>query len=305
MTNANIKNYSSNINRKREKRKESFWIFVFLLPCLIFIAAFSAFPIIVTVVTAFCDWDGVTTPAFTGLKNFYFTLFEDTDFRISIINTFKWIIIQLTVQTSLGLMAGFIMSREFTGWKCYRALLMIPNIVPSAALATMFFYIYNPDMGLLNALLDKIGLGALASNWLAYESSAFWAVTGSWIFYCGTVGVIFYSAIISVPQSERESALIDGCTKFQTDIYIVLPQLKGTIATNMILSTVTAVNMFDFIYMLTKGGPGNSTMSLAVLVYKTALSGNYGQAMSIGIIQAILGILAVGIINKALIKDAE
>ncbi len=285
------------------KRKDSLWIFLFLLPCLIFILAFSAFPMLVTLVTAFCKWDGVTTPVFCGLENFRFTFFEDPDFSIAIINTFKWIIIQLVVQTSLGLIAGFFMSREFRGWKVFRTLIMIPNIIQSAALATMFYYIYNPDMGLLNALLGKIGLGSLRSNWLAYENTAFWAVTASWIFYCGNIGVIFYSAIIGVPQSQRESAMLDGCTRFQTDLYIVLPQIKGTIGTNMVLSAVTAVNMFDFIYMLTKGGPGNSTMSLAVLTYKSALSGNYGGAMSVGLIQAVIGVVTVGIINKLLVRD--
>lgn len=287
------------------KKKDSLWIFLFLLPCLIFILAFSAFPIIVTIVTAFCKWDGVTTPVFCGLKNFKFTFLEDADFSIAMINTLKWVVIQIVVQTSLGLIAGFIMSREFKGWKIYRTLIMIPNIIQSAALATMFYYIYNPDMGLLNAILGKLALSELQSNWLAYDTTAFWAVTCSWIFYCGTVGVIFYSAIVGIPQSERESALLDGCTKFQTDVYIVLPQLKATIATNMILSAVTAINMFDFIYMLTKGGPGNSTMSLAVLVYKTALAGNYGGAMSIGLIQAVLGVIVVGVINKLLIREDD
>jgi len=298
MTKINTSAISPALIKKREKLKNNLWIFLFLLPCIIFMLAYSLTPFLIGVVTSFCDWDGLTMPSFCGLENYKTILMEDKTFKTALVNTFKWLLVQLTVQTSLGIIAGFIMSREYFGWKIYRTILMIPHIVPTAALATMFYYIYNPDMGILNAGLEKIGLGFLATNWLAYESTAFWSVTASWIFYCGIVGIMFYSAIISIPQSQKESAMIDGCTRFQTDVYIVLPQLRNTIGTTMVMSATSGMGIFDFIFMLTKGGPGVSTMSLALHVYRTALAGNYGLAMSVAVIQGIIGLVVIKAINK-------
>ncbi len=295
----------SSLGCNQKQRKERFWIFVFLLPTIIWLLIYNLMPVCISVVTAFCKWDGFSTPEFNGLDNFKFLFFKDVNFFPSLINTLKWLVIQLVVQTLLGLLAGFVMSRESKGWKIFRNLLMVPHIVPTAALATMFFFIYNPDMGLLNGILKVFGLESLATNWLGYESTAFLAVTGSWIFYCGFVGILFYSGIIAVPVSQRESALLDGCTRLQTDIYIVLPQLKGTIASSMIMSATTGIGMFDFIYMLTKGGPGNSTMNLPLMIYSAATSGSYGRAMALCLIQTVIGVVTIAIINKLLVKDGE
>lgn len=305
MSKPNLSSAKALKNHNKRNLSERFWIMMFLLPCLIFILVYSGAPIIITMVTAFCKWDGITTPVFDGLNNFRYIFYRDADFMISLINTLKWLVIQVVVQTILAIMAGFIMSREFRGWKVYRSLLMVPHIVPSAALATMFSYIFNPDIGLVNAILRLIGLEKWATNWLGFSDTAFWAVTSSWIFYCGLVGMLIYSSIVAIPDSQRESAMLDGCTKLQTDVYIVFPQLRNTIATSMIMSTTTAVGMFDFIYMMTNGGPGNATMNLPVLVFKMATSGAYGRAMAVCLIQATIGIVVISLINKFMIKDAD
>jgi raffinose/stachyose/melibiose transport system permease protein len=176
---------------------------------------------------------------------------------------------------------------------------MLPNIISRSALALMFLFIYKPDVGVLNTLLQGLGLGHLARNWLVDPKTALMSVTNIWLWYAAVITLMVFSELSAIPAEIEESARMDGATALQVDWYIYLPLLRRAIGTGAIVAVTAVFKEFESIYMTTNGGPGNSTMTISVMmVNKIVQSSQYGYANTLGIMLLVFGIAAMLLCNK-------
>ncbi len=282
------------------------WIFAFTMPCVILFCVVYAIPFIMVITTSLCDYTLTQSPTLIGLDNFK-VIFADKDFRVSIINTLKWVLIQSTIHVTFGFIMALVLRRKPKGWKVVRVAYVIPNIIPTAATAVMFSLLLNPSFGVVKLLYEKLGINTTqVVNLFGNSKYAFWTVTATWLFYSGFNMLIFMAEMQAISPDIYEAAMIDGATPREADRYITIPLMKNAFGTCVILASVAMVSQFDIIYMTTKGGPGNTTLNLPTYLYKIiTLENNYGKANAVGVVQIALGLLLVVLIQRLFNQKKE
>ena len=189
---------------------------------------------------------------------------------------------------------AIILSRKPAGWKFFRTVYFFPQVISGIALATLWRAIYSADTGLLNGLLRAIGMGEVARDWLGTVETAFPAVLIYWVFYVGYYMVIMMADITTIDTSYYEAATIDGATDFQQAIYITIPLIKKTsLLTCVTLASVLGLRQFEQVYMLTNGGPANTTSTMVLYMYKKMQDANYGMASATAVILIIVGVIFI------------
>lgn len=277
------------------------WIPIFLAPAVILFLLIYAVPLVMVFVTSLCEYRlSSDHMQFIGLQN-YITLFHDANFRQALANTVIWILIHCTVHVGLGVLIALILYKKPRGWKFVRTAYMVPSIISNAAMATIFVNIFNPQFGVVNSILTKLGLENLTHNWLMETSTAFPSVTMIWTLFAGYTTTLVLAEALTVNESVIEAARVDGASNFQIDVLIMLPLLRKIIGTTMVMAATYMLQMFDLIYITTNGGPGRATTNLPLLLYGTFMSeNNYGYANTIGVMIIVLGTISMVIINKTL-----
>lgn len=274
------------------------WIIIFLIPGLLLFSFVFAISLVVLFVTSFTDWTVSTPGHFIGLGN-YIALFTDDSFLRSVTNNIIWIVLQSTVHVAIGVVFALIIARKKWYYKIARTVFMIPNIISSAALGMLFLCVFNPKFGPVNALIRALGVEGFSHNWFMHPSTAFLTVTLTWLPFAAVISILMLAEMAAVDSSIYEAAAIDGATETQINLYVTLPMMKNVIGTGTILAATSMLQKLDTIMMTTSGGPGDLTMNMPMLIYKTSLRNNnfsYGNAQ--GVVLIILGLIVVGLINR-------
>ena len=224
---------------------------------------------------------------FVGFDN-YVKLFHDKNFLNSLAVNAKYISVVMIGQVGLGLLLALM----FRFWlkRCktiVRTLVFFPVVLPTVAVGQLFAKIYEiqPNYGLLNSFLDAVGLSNLVQPWIGQESTALWAlcVMDIWV-AMGFYSVIFYGALLDIPEDILEAARIDGAGSFQMFKSILLPLLRPMIITSLVFSFSGTVKMFESALALTNGGPGTATKSLSMYMSDVSFTYNkvgYGSVIAI------------------------
>ena len=282
----------------RLERSDRAPLWAFMTPALVLMLVFFVIPVIYVIVISFMKWNGINTPAFVNLRNFML-LFRDKAFKRSILNNVIWALVAGFIQVPLAMVMAIILSRRPKGWKFFRTVYFFPQVISGIALATLWRAIYRADTGLLNALLTSVGLGHLAKDWLGNLSTAFPSVLIYWVFYVGYYMVIMMAGITTIDDSYYEAATIDGASDFQQAIYITIPLIRKTsLLTCVTLASVMGLRQFEQVYMLTNGGPANSTSTIVLYMYKKLQDANYGMASASAVILIIIGVIFIVCIRK-------
>ncbi|WP_219834990.1 carbohydrate ABC transporter permease [Paenibacillus sp. R14(2021)] len=276
------------------------WMTAFLLPCLLMFVVLIGIPLINVVWTSFADYSTFSSPVFSGWHNYDQLLFHDADFWAAVRHTLLWVTLQCTVGVAIGVTVALMLFRKPAGWKFFRAIYMIPSIIPTVASGIMFYLLLNPEFGIVKPLQRLLGAHGQPVNLFGNSSYAFWALTLTWIFYSAICTVIVMAELGTVSGSLLEAARIDGASRLQIDLFILVPLLRGVIGTCVILAAVSMITQFDTIFVTTRGGPGASTLNLSVYLYNTAtLNNDYGMTNAISVMQILIGLLIVFITGKA------
>ena len=263
------------------------WLFV-APPVLLFLC-FTLIPLVMAVAFSFCSYDIINPARWIGLKNFE-RLGRDEFFWISLRNTAVYTLMYVPLGLLLALgMALFLNSkRKLVGM--YRTFFYMPVLSSSVANATLWFWIYNPKMGLLNGLLAQFGIAG--QSWLNNTQTAMLAIVimSLWAGYAANM-MIFLAALKGVPEQYYEAAVIDGASRWQRFIKITVPAIQKTtffVSTMLIIGTF---QVFDAAYLLTQGGPGNATITIVYYIYNKGfkdLKMGYASAMSLCLFAVIL-----------------
>lgn len=280
-------------------KRHRFWIALFLLPTLLLFALIYAIPILTVVVTSFTEWNGFDAISFVGLAN-YQKLVQDKQFHLAIRNSLLWGLIAAGVHVPFGVLVALLLHRKPIGWRFVRSASMLPNLIPPAALALLYAFVFNPGIGLLNESIRLIGFKDFTVNWFYQPRTAFIAVTMVWVLYAGVIVLITMAELAGIPRELREAALIDGASDTQVDWYIHLPLLKNIIGVGIIIAVTEVYKMFEYVFLTTGGGPSDETMSLGLMIYNQAATRyRYGYANTVGVVLLVMGLLTFYLVSRA------
>ncbi len=268
----------------RGKTGSLWWL---VLPALVFFLVFAVVPLIGVFVLSFANWDGIGAISVAGIGN-WLSVLGDPVMHNALRLTFVIMIVSWLVQTPLSLLLGVFTA----GSQKYRALLavlyFVPLLLSSAAIAIAFKALLDPNFG----LAEGLGLPILAQDWLGRPQLVLFVVIFviAWQFVPFHT-LIYQGGVRQIPKSLYEAAEIDGAGKVKQFFHITLPQLKYTIITSSTLMVVGSLTYFDLIFVLTAGGPGNSTRILALDMYLTGFRANLmGPASVLAVILVLIGL---------------
>lgn len=288
---------------------------VFLLPGLVLFALVILLPLAVNVGISFTRWRGVGAPAWVGLAN-YAQLMGDATFWASFRNNLAMIVAMTVIPTLIGLLLAALLfdvvARAFRRGDAvssfFRAGLYLPQVLPVAVAGVVWGWILQPRTGALNLILESVGLGALAHNWLGDAATALPSVMAIMVwFQIGYPLVIFMAGLQRVDPEVLEAAAIDGATWFQRFFYITIRQIQPEIFVVVLTTTIAALKVFGPIFVLTRGGPGRATIVPSYFAYQNFFEkANVGYASAIAtIMTAIIILLTVVFINVQTRRELE
>ncbi len=277
-------------------RKEDRWkLLVFLLPALILFVAYFLYPLIYVIVMSFYKWDAFRPPEFKGFAN-YVALFKDRTFRRALGNNLTWAGVDIAFKVPLAMVMALILSKRIRGWKFFRTVYFLPQVISGIAMAALWSAVFNLDYGLLNGVVKAFG--GQPVNWLGNVKVAFICVISYGLLYIGYFMVIMMADITGIDNTYFEAAAIDGASSLQTDVHVTIPMIRSSLATCITLAAVFGLRAFEQVYLLTEGGPANRTMTMVLYIYKKMSSNVYGTANAAAVILVVMGILVMSIVRK-------
>lgn len=275
------------------------WVILSLVLPGLFLFVFAILaPICLSVYYGFTNYSGMGSYQFVGWEN-YKNLFHDAAFGTSLRNSLLLAIGFIFIQHPLAMIVAAVLDKlGGKGENFFRCVYFIPNVISVAVIAYLWKFIYNPDFGLLNNIIKAFG-GKGDINWFNYDT-AIWAVLIVLIWHgFGWGMLIYYTGIKNIDPVLYEAAAIDGATQIQTFFKITLPQMKPVIQVNVTMAVISALKQMETVYLLTNGGPGNSTQFAANYLYQQAFKAyKYGYGNAIGVVFVIICLLVTVILNK-------
>lgn len=272
----------------------------FLLPGLLFYILAVFYPIEESIRLSFMKWGGIGKKQFVGWEN-YITMFHDTVFYKAFFNNLIYLVIVVSMQLLIGLFFAILLTYMTKHVTLVKTLYYVPCIITTVAITQLFRSMYSTEpMGLLNQILQKVGLGGMVTSWLANVGTVLSAVSipEGWRF-TGMYMVIFYAALVSLDPSVYEAAKIDGATEMQILFKIKMPLIKDIILLTLTMCLTGALRGFDIPFLLTSGGPGNASELMSTYMYKKAFSSNqYGYGSTLAVFIIIESILVVYILRR-------
>ena len=267
----------------------------FLLLSLALVGYFVYVCIGWNVIVSLSDWKGLT-PSYNivGFDQ-YSSLFNDPVFLTSLKNNLILITLFVPGSLFLGLFLAILLDLKVRGEGIFRGIYLLPFALSFVVTATLWAWMYNPSIGVINTLLGKTGLEILKSRWITDSNIAMYCVVLSIIWqFSGYTMLIFLAGIRSIPESQIRAAEVDGASGFDLYKRVVIPQLKAPALSAFVVLVVFALKAFDFIFVLTGGGPGYSTYVLPLMMFRETFSKThfaYGAAIA-----TILFLLALAIV---------
>ena len=281
------------------KRREISGV-AFLLPTIILMFSFKYVPILMGMFVSLFNLDIVNMPGeFVGFHN-YIRAFTDTRFYESLWHNVKMMLYSTCMSfwppILLAILVNEIRGKAKT---FYRVMFFIPAVTPAIATTILWKYIWNPDYGLANALLNSIGLAP--QMWLNSKAWVYFCMSFPAMLVCGGMNmVIFLAALQNIPQEQYEAAVMDGAGILRRVRHITIPHISGTIVTMFLLSMIGIFNALEGPLILTGGGPAGSTETVLLYAYQQAVNSmDYSYAVTMATIVFFVILLLTAIVNKA------
>lgn len=274
---------------------------LFIAPALLLYIAYVIYPIFQSFLYSLRDWSGIGAGTYIGLDNYREALTDGIFWR-AFRNNIILVVSSILIQLPIALMLALLLSAGFRGWRAFRAVYFLPLLLSTVAVGLVWVNIYDPVFGLLNGILDVVGLGQFKESWLGNESTALPAIIAvvCWQ-YIPFYMILFIAGLTTIPQELYEAAKIDGASGWQSFWGITLPLLRGIIRTGAVLSLIGSLKFFDLVWVMTGGGPNRSTDLMATYMYQQAFSSfrmGYGSAIA-----TLLFIIAFVIAGSTIVID--
>ena len=266
---------------------------IFLAPTLLGMALFTFLPIIGSLVLAFFRWDIISAPQFVGFANFA-SLAQDPTVRVSFLNTIVFVVVAVTLQLGIALSLASMLQARMPSWLrvFLRSTFFFPLVLSAASVSIFMRYMFNEQFGVVNWLLSLIGIPAVPWLTSPVASAAVVVLVYVWQNF-GFSFLLFLGALSNIPKELHEAANLDGATGWKQFSNVTLPLISPTVLVASVMAIISALQVFDQPYVLTNGGPGDSTRTAVMVIFESAFQQlEFGEASAIGLVLTVL-ILAV------------
>lgn len=282
------------------KISEAITGYLFISPWLIIFVIFSVVSLVYAVYLSFTNYNLLKPPQFWGLQGYLSVLDDDVFFKKALPNTFKYVLIVVPIQTIISLVLAFAMDQKLRFQRFFRTIFYLPSVTSSVVISLIFIWIFAPQ-GIFNQITG------LTLNWLDDPRTAFYVIMGMNIFTTsGTLMLIFLAGLQDISPSIYEAAQMDGANPIQTFLYITIPMLRPVIFFVVTVGVIGCFQVFDQIFVMTAGGPLDSTTTITYLIYKWAFRDTtikMGQASALAVILTLI-ILGVTILQRRIIEGS-
>lgn len=282
------------------KHKKQILSYFLVSPYLLHLILFITFPIVFSILLTFHKWNIISPMEYVGADNFV-RLFNDRMFWKALVNTFVFLVIHIPLQIIIALSLAYFLNQKLFFRAFFRAAFFLPVVISGVVVTMLWQQLYSFDTGLINEILVSVGLPRIA--WLTDSKFAMIsiAIMATWK-NVGLYVILFLVGLQSVPDRYYEAADVEGASSWQKFRYITLPAINPTIFMVTILSTIGGFGLFIEPYIMTGGGPLNSTLSAMLYIYKQAFEYYHmGYAATLGIFFALI-IMLVVVIQKYTIE---
>ncbi|HNW86911.1 MAG TPA: sugar ABC transporter permease [Candidatus Limiplasma sp.] len=288
----------------KQKRLEPYF---FLLPAVLLVLFIYLIPFIFSIVISLTNWNGISRDFdFIGIRN-YLEIFQTKELQDVLKNNLIYFIEIVIIQNVLGIFFAVLLQDQFRGRNFFRAVLFLPSVICTVAIGFIWNLMLDPVSGLLPGVLSALGLDRLSKVlWLADSHVAIHTISlvnvWQWL---GQSMVIYLAGILSIDKSLYEAGAIDGVGRSQKFWKITLPLMAPSLTINIVLSTIGTLKIYDLPFIMTGGGPGHATESLAINVYSSAFVYSrmgYGTAVSLTL---FVFVLIVSLIQMKIMRGRE
>ena len=264
----------------RRKPKFNWTPYLFLLGPLLLYMVWIIGPMLYTFYLSTTDWDGISPEAkYVGLQNFT-ALFGSlgkklpSAFQFALFNNLKWLLTFITIPVAIGLGLAIILNQDVKGDRFFKMGIFLPQVLSLPVIALLWSWVYNPRAGLINSFLLSLGV-TTPPSWLADKQLVIWAViaAAAWR-QVGYIMILYVAGLKNVDPTLLDASKVDGANRWQTFRHVTLPLLAPVTTIVVVISVIDSLRSFDLIWVMTKGGPGNASNVLAVLMYIQAFN-NY------------------------------
>ena len=269
---------------------------LFLAPTVIGLGLFTFLPILASIVLAFFSWDIITPPRFVGLENFA-DIAADPTIRVSFLNTIGFVVVAVTLQLAVALVLAVLVNTRMPRLlkSFFRSVLFFPLVLSAASVSIIMGYLFNENFGLVNHILNLLGMADIP--WLTSTHGAMIVVILVYVWQnFGFSFLLFLGGLSSIPKEVYEAAQVDGATGWRQFWRITFPLVSPTTLVASVMAIISALQIFDQPYVLTRGGPGDSTRTAVMVIYESAFKQlEFGKASAIGIVLTILIMLVTAL----------
>lgn len=269
--------------------------YLFILPAMVFLFVFFFLPFFQTIIMSLFDYScDIYSPFFAGLNN-YKILFASREFYTSVLNTFLFLIAVVPVLTVIPLITAIFINQKIRGISIYKVLIYLPVVVSIVVVAIAFKWLYAGE-GILNYIIGFIGINPV--GWLTDTKFTMFSVAIVTIYKgIGYYMMIYLSALMSIPQDLYEAAEVDGADTIRKHLTVTVPEIMPALALVVTVSSISALKVFTEIYVMTKGGPLNSTKTIVYYIYERAFENLDLSMAATSSVVLLLVILLFSIIN--------
>ncbi|WCF10865.1 sugar ABC transporter permease [Paenibacillus thiaminolyticus] len=276
-----------------ESKRDNMYFYLFIAPWLIGFIVFALYPILASLYYSFTDYDIISSPHFIGLDN-YKELFEDELFYKSIAVTLKYTLISVPLGLFLSLIFAMLINMKIPARGFFRTAMYFPSMVSGVSMSLLWFWIFNPEVGVFNYILSWFGVSGPA--WFLDENFAIWALIIMTFWGVGAGMIIFLAGLQGVPGSLLEAAKLDGAGRWTTFWNVTFPMISPVFLFQLIMSVIESFQVFTQAYVMTQGGPNYSTRFYVYNIYVSAFKDfrlGYASAMAWLLLLAILIITVI------------
>lgn len=262
--------------------------YLFLVPAIFFLGVFIAYPLFRSLIMSFYRWDGLTPPEFIGLANFR-TLIQDRTFWLSLRNNLIFSTLTTAGTVGIGFFLAVAIERRVWGWPVFKVTYFLPVMMSMTVVGILWGRFLDPTYGLVNLILKGLGV----SNppvWLGDPNTALYAIIAVSIWqYSGFSMVVLLAAMENIPLDFHDAATIDGVNTWQRIYHLILPLIKPVLAVLVMLQIIFSFKVFDIVWVMTAGGPGDASSVLGVHLYRVAFRyTQYGYGSAVAVMMAII-----------------
>jgi multiple sugar transport system permease protein len=286
---------------RARRRSEALTAYVFLAPYLFIFITFTLFAVGYAFYLSFTKYNLLTPPEWWGLEGYKRVLEDDLFMTKALPNTFKFVAIVVPIQTAVSLLLAFALDQKLRGRRLFRTIYYLPSVTSSVVISLIFVWLFRPQ-GVINQIL------LLNVDWLGNPDTAFYIIMLLNIFTTsGTLMLIFLAGLQDIPNQLYEAAQVDGANKAQTFFLVTIPMLRPVVFFVVTVGLIGCFQVFDQIFVMTQGGPLDSTTTVSYVIYKWAFSDTsvkMGQASAVAFILALI-ILVVTFVQRRFIEGRD